>query len=80
MIANVKKLFIVIAGFTCLLIGLLFILLPGPAVIFLPLGLALLSLEYTWAKIWLKKAQKWLTKSAEKTDRAVAWLKRSLAK
>ncbi|MDC1256039.1 PGPGW domain-containing protein, partial [bacterium] len=61
-----------VLGFICLLIGLVFILLPGPAVIFLPLGLALLSLEFNWAKVWLRRCQRWTRKCAVKMDELVA--------
>ena len=80
MAEQVKKLFITVAGAFCLFIGVFFILLPGPAVIFLPLGLALLSLEYAWAKVWLRKVQRWFRKSAVKTDQAISWFKRKFAK
>ncbi len=80
MTEQVKRLFITLAGALCLFIGVFFVLLPGPAVIFLPLGLALLSLEYSWAKVWLRKVQRWLRTSAVKTDQAVAWLKRRFVK
>ena len=76
----IKKILITIAGSFCLLIGVVFIVLPGPAVIFLPLGLALLSLEYSWAKVWLRKVQRWLRKSAVKADEMLAWMKRRFVK
>jgi uncharacterized membrane protein YbaN (DUF454 family) len=63
-------------GFLCLLIGIIFIVLPGPAVIFIPLGLALLSMEYDWAKIWLKKSQKYFRQAAVKADHAMLWVGR----
>ena len=65
-------------GFACLLIGIVFILLPGPAVIFIPLGLALLSLEYDWAKVWLKKSQKYFRQAAVKADQALHWFGKKL--
>ena len=64
------------AGYLSLAIGIIFILVPGPAVIFLPLGLALLSTEYLWANRWLKKSQRLMRKSAEKLDRFFAKFRR----
>lgn len=61
----------IVLGFVFLAIGLVFILLPGPAVIFIPLGLALLSLHFSWAKKWLKQSQYWMRQSAQRVD---AWL------
>ncbi len=65
-------------GFVCLFIGTIFILLPGPAVIFIPLGLALLSLEYDWAKVWLKSSQRYFRLAAVKADQGLYWLSRKL--
>ncbi|MFT5813131.1 MAG: hypothetical protein ACI9VT_000871 [Psychroserpens sp.] len=65
-------------GFICLLIGMIFILLPGPAVLFIPLGLALLSLEYNWAKVWLKRSQGYFRQAAVKADQGLYWLGRKL--
>lgn len=73
---NIKKTVITIIGGFILIVGLLFILLPGPAVIFVPVGLALLSLEYQWAKVWLKRSQKYFRQAAVKADRALSWMGR----
>ncbi|MCB9367239.1 MAG: PGPGW domain-containing protein [Calditrichaeota bacterium] len=42
-------------GFTVLLIGVLLIVLPGPAVVVIPVGLGILATEYAWARKYLKK-------------------------
>lgn len=77
---HLKKILTTFAGGLCIFIGLFFILLPGPAVIFLPLGLALLSLEYAWAKTWLRKVQRWFSASAKKADESIRWFKRRFIK
>lgn len=38
-----------VAGFAVLLAGLAMVVLPGPAVVALPLGLAMLSFRFAWA-------------------------------
>ena len=76
MLSKIKSKLLILLGLLFLLIGVVFILLPGPAVLFLPLGLALLSLKYPWARVWLKKTQRWFRQSAVQTDRFFAWLKR----
>jgi uncharacterized protein (TIGR02611 family) len=45
-----------ILGFTVLLAGLAMLVLPGPALIVIPIGLALLSLEFVWAEGMLERA------------------------
>lgn len=43
-------------GFTVLIAGLLMLVLPGPALLVIPIGLALLSLEFVWAEGLLERA------------------------
>ncbi|MGC1952093.1 MAG: PGPGW domain-containing protein [Gammaproteobacteria bacterium] len=48
-----KRLVILLVGGTVLAIGVAMILLPGPAVVVIPLGLAILAVEFAWARRWL---------------------------
>lgn len=43
------------AGFLILLTGIAMLILPGPAIIVIPIGLAVLSLEFVWAERLLEK-------------------------
>lgn len=47
---QLKKVTVAIIGFTVLIIGLLMIVLPGPAFILIPVGLSILATEFIWAK------------------------------
>jgi uncharacterized protein (TIGR02611 family) len=51
----VRVLYIVV-GFTLLAAGLAMLVLPGPAFVIIPIGLALLSLEFAWAENLLDRA------------------------
>ena len=53
----IRKIFVAIAGFTVLLIGIAMIVLPGPAIVVIPLGLAILATEFVWARSLLKKTR-----------------------
>lgn len=53
----VRRIIIGVVGGTILLIGLAMIVLPGPAIVVVPLGLAVLATEFLWARRWLKKVQ-----------------------
>ncbi len=44
------------AGFFVLLAGVAMLFLPGPAILVIPVGLAILSLEFVWAERLLEKA------------------------
>lgn len=63
---RVRKLIVAVIGSTVVLFGLALIILPGPAVLVVPLGLALLATEFAWARrlirhggvVW-DKARRW---------------------
>jgi uncharacterized protein (TIGR02611 family) len=51
----VRKIVIAIVGASVLCIGAAMIFLPGPAIVVIPLGLAILATEFAWAKVLLHK-------------------------
>ena len=53
----VRRVVVSVVGVTILLIGVALLVLPGPAFIVIPLGLAILASEYAWARHWLKKVR-----------------------
>jgi uncharacterized protein (TIGR02611 family) len=67
----VRKIAVAIAGFSVLLLGVALIVLPGPAVVVVPLGLAILARQFPWAarlldwlrsfvrRIWAAAQQLW---------------------
>ena len=44
-------------GGTVLAVGLALVVLPGPAFLVIPAGLAILAMEFAWARRWLRKAK-----------------------
>jgi hypothetical protein len=48
--APLRKLIIALIGGTVLVIGVALIVLPGPAFIVIPIGLAILATEFAWAR------------------------------
>ncbi|HEY5654742.1 MAG TPA: PGPGW domain-containing protein, partial [Woeseiaceae bacterium] len=40
-------------GSSILLVGLAMVVLPGPAILVVPLGLSILGIEFAWARQWL---------------------------
>ena len=52
-----KRIAIGIVGGTVLVVGLCMVVLPGPAFVVIPAGLAILGIEFAWARIWLKKVK-----------------------
>lgn len=63
-IRNGRKILITVIGITLILAGVAMMVLPGPATVVIPLGLALLSTEYIWAKRLLRYVQKEIEKAA----------------
>jgi len=49
-----RRIVVAIVGATVLLVGVVMVVTPGPAIVFIPLGLAILSIEFAWARYWLK--------------------------
>lgn len=52
-----RRIAIGVVGGTVLIVGILMIVLPGPAFVVIPVGLGILSLEFVWARIWLARAR-----------------------
>lgn len=53
----VRRLIIGVIGGTVLLLGVAMVVLPGPAIIVIPLGLAILGTEFIWARRLLRKSR-----------------------
>ena len=64
---QVRRLVIAVIGFTVLAIGLVLIVLPGPAILVIPAGLAILSIEFAWAKRLLDRVKQKLSRNGKKT-------------
>jgi tellurite resistance protein TerC len=65
-IKSIKKIIVAVIGFTILIIGVFMIVLPGPAFIVIPLGLAILATEFVWAKKWLDKVKQKISEQKQK--------------
>jgi uncharacterized protein (TIGR02611 family) len=68
----VKRVIVSVVGATVLLIGISLLVLPGPAFIVIPVGLAILATEYAWARRWLKKARRIASDVVSRSDRSSA--------
>ena len=50
----VRKVVVAVLGLSVLAVGVALIVLPGPAVVVIPLGLAILGTEFLWARKLLR--------------------------
>ncbi len=56
-----RKVAVAVVGVTVTAVGAAFIVLPGPAVIVIPLGLAILATEFLWARRLLRRGREGIT-------------------
>ncbi len=54
---QIRKIIVAVVGFTLLLIGIVMIALPGPAIVVIPLALAILGTEFVWARRLLESVK-----------------------
>lgn len=55
---HLRKLLAALGGGIIVLIGILLLVLPGPGILVIALGLFVLSLEFAWAEKYYKKLEK----------------------
>ena len=79
----IKRVVVMVVGGTVLAIGVALIVLPGPAFIVIPLGLAILAIEFAWARRWLRSARAILSLNSKNdsstTKKRVQSVRRSVA-
>ncbi len=61
-----RRIAVALVGGTVLALGVVLIVLPGPAFVVIPVGLAILGLEFAWARLWLRKVRQ---RTSEFVDR-----------
>lgn len=66
-----KRILLAIMGGTVLALGLALVILPGPAFLVIPAGLAILAIEFVWARRWLRNARGFLR-------RRIPWQRRDI--
>ena len=50
-----RRIAVAVIGGTIVLVGIAMVVLLGPAIVVIPLGLGVLGLEFAWARHWLRK-------------------------
>ncbi len=61
--APLRKLIIAVIGLTILVLGIAMVVLPGPAVIVIPIGLGVLATEFAWARRAVRRARVMIAKT-----------------
>ena len=52
-----KKIVVATVGVSVMLVGVVMIMTPGPAIVVIPAGLAILAVEFAWARRWLRRVK-----------------------
>jgi uncharacterized protein (TIGR02611 family) len=55
---QVWRLIVLVVGVTIVAVGVAMIVLPGPAIVVIPAGLALLATEFVWARRILERVRR----------------------
>jgi uncharacterized protein (TIGR02611 family) len=53
-----RRVAVLVVGTSVVLVGIVMIVMPGPAFIVIPAGLAILGIEFAWARRWLGKLRR----------------------
>ena len=61
-IKQARRIIIFIVGITVLLLGIILIFTPGPALLVIPAGLVILGTEFVWARRLVKKMKNTIKK------------------
>ena len=54
-VKQAKRLITVVVGFTVVLVGIIMLVTPGPGIVAILLGLAMLGTEFVWARKLMKR-------------------------
>ena len=52
-----RRIAVAVVGVTVLVLGIVMLVTPGPGLVVIPVGLAILSIEFAWARHWLRKVR-----------------------
>lgn len=66
---TIKRIATIVVGGTVLAIGVALLVLPGPAFVVIPVGLAILAVEFAWARRLLRKARGFLQRNNNSAHR-----------
>jgi uncharacterized protein (TIGR02611 family) len=64
-----RRALVLIIGGTIVVVGILMLLLPGPGIAAIILGLAVLAIEFAWAERLLMRARQHAARALEKVRR-----------
>ena len=67
-----RRVIIAVVGLTVLIVGILLLVLPGPAFIVIPIGLGILAVEFEWARRLVRRARRLYETATQNSQPGVA--------
>ena len=71
-----RRFAVAVIGGTVVLLGIAMIVLPGPAFVVIPAGLAILGIEFAFARRWLRQLRAKGSQVIDYTFARLPWMKR----
>ena len=67
-----RRIAVLVIGSSVVALGIVMLVAPGPGLVVIPIGLAILSVEFAWARIWLRKVREGISSASSRNhaDRA----------
>ena len=63
---NARRIVVAVVGTTILALGAAMLLLPGPGLVTIFVGLTVLAAEFAWARRWLRRAKRMAGSAADR--------------
>ena len=57
-----RRVTVLVVGSTVILLGIIMLVTPGPGLLVIPIGLAILGAEFAWARLWLRRVRETISK------------------
>ena len=70
-VRKARQLVWAVVGATGVLIGVIMIFTPGPAVVVIPLGLGILATEFVWARSLLHRVKNYIAAKAQNVKKGM---------
>jgi uncharacterized protein (TIGR02611 family) len=69
-VKHARRLIVLVVGVTILAAGVAMIVLPGPAIVVIPLGLAVLGTEFIWARRLMRRVKNAIKRTGDAKQRS----------
>ncbi len=61
-----RRVAVLAVGSTVILLGIVMLVTPGPGLVVIPVGLAILGVEFAWARHWLRRVRETISNKNSK--------------